>query len=50
MLMMPCGVRCQPNRTEVLPGGLEGVVAGLERLRNKQVSGVKLVVLPQETA
>ncbi|TBU50235.1 GroES-like protein [Dichomitus squalens] len=40
----------KPNRTEILPGGLNGVVEGLERLKNDQVSGVKLVVRPQETA
>ncbi|EPT05495.1 hypothetical protein FOMPIDRAFT_83158 [Fomitopsis schrenkii] len=40
----------KPNRTEVLSGGLAGVADGLERLRNDQVSGVKLVVRPQETA
>ncbi|TBU37976.1 GroES-like protein [Dichomitus squalens] len=40
----------KPNRVEVLPGGLNGVVSGLERLKANQVSGVKLVVHPQETA
>ncbi|KAG5635716.1 hypothetical protein H0H81_010319 [Sphagnurus paluster] len=40
----------QPNRLEVVPGGLDGVVSGLQRLQNDQVSGVKLVVHPQETA
>ncbi|TBU56742.1 GroES-like protein [Dichomitus squalens] len=40
----------KPNRVEVLPGGLNGVVGGLERLKANQVSGVKLVVHPQETA
>ncbi|KAF8055560.1 chaperonin 10-like protein [Lyophyllum atratum] len=39
----------KPNRVEVLPGGLNGVVGGLERLKADQVSGVKLVVRPQET-
>ncbi|RPD53634.1 GroES-like protein [Lentinus tigrinus ALCF2SS1-7] len=39
----------KPNRTEVLSGGLNGIVPGLERLKSKQVSGTKLVVLPQET-
>lgn len=39
----------QPNRVEVLPNGLEGIVDGLERLRNNQVSGTKLVAHPQET-
>lgn len=40
----------KPNRLEVVPGGLGGVVSGLQRLQNDQVSGVKLVVHPQETA
>ncbi|KAI1788355.1 GroES-like protein [Ganoderma leucocontextum] len=40
----------KPNPTEILPGGLNGIVGGLERLKNNQVSGVKLVVRPQETA
>ncbi|CCM02785.1 uncharacterized protein FIBRA_04894 [Fibroporia radiculosa] len=40
----------QPNRVEVLPGGLEGIVSGLDRLQNDNVSGAKLVVRPQETA
>ncbi|KAI0363946.1 GroES-like protein [Pilatotrama ljubarskyi] len=39
----------KPNRPKVLSGGLLGIPAGLERLRNNQVSGVKLVVKPQET-
>lgn len=39
----------QPNRVEVVPGGLNGVVPGLERLRADRVSGGKLVVHPQET-
>ncbi|KAF8975900.1 GroES-like protein [Cyathus striatus] len=41
--------RFVPNRVEVLPGGLSGVVGGLERLESDQVSGVKLVVHPEET-
>ncbi|EIW56845.1 GroES-like protein [Trametes versicolor FP-101664 SS1] len=39
----------KPNPVEVLSGGLRGVAGGLDRLRNNQVSGVKLVVKPQET-
>ncbi|RDX51651.1 GroES-like protein [Lentinus brumalis] len=39
----------KPNRPEVLPGGLNGIVGGLERLKKDQVSGVKLVVRPQES-
>lgn len=34
---------------EVLPGGLSGIPGGLERLRNHQVSALKLVVLPPDT-
>lgn len=40
----------QPNQVEVLPGGLQGIPDGLERLKNKGVSGVKLVIRPEETA
>ncbi|TFK79448.1 GroES-like protein [Polyporus arcularius HHB13444] len=39
-----------PNRIELLPGGLNGIPGRLERLKANQVSGVKLVVRPQETA
>ncbi|KAF9463953.1 chaperonin 10-like protein [Collybia nuda] len=39
----------RPNRVEVVPGGLNGVVPGLERLQSDQVSGTKLIVRPQET-
>ncbi|KAG5643970.1 hypothetical protein DXG03_009321 [Asterophora parasitica] len=37
------------NRVEVIPDGLNGVVAGLERLKSDQVSGTKLIAHPQET-
>jgi NADPH:quinone reductase-like Zn-dependent oxidoreductase len=40
----------QPNAVEVLPGGLAGIVGGLERMAADKVSGKKLVVRPQETA
>ncbi|KAG1876340.1 chaperonin 10-like protein [Suillus subluteus] len=39
----------QPNKYEVLPNGLGGIVGGLERLKLGQVSGRKLVAHPQET-
>ncbi|KAI0715814.1 GroES-like protein [Cerioporus squamosus] len=39
-----------PNRVEVLPGGLNGIPEGLERIKANKVSGVKLVAHPQETA
>ncbi|KAH9847262.1 GroES-like protein [Lenzites betulinus] len=39
----------KPLRTEVLSGGLGGIIAGLERLKNNQVSARKLVVKPPET-
>ncbi|KZP06810.1 GroES-like protein [Athelia psychrophila] len=38
-----------PYRVEIFPGGLGGIVAGLDRLREGKVSGVKPVVRPQET-
>ncbi|KAF8643159.1 hypothetical protein AX16_009202 [Volvariella volvacea WC 439] len=34
----------KPNQYEVVPGGLEGIESGLNRLEAGQVSGVKLVV------
>lgn len=39
----------KPNHLEVLPHGLSGIVAGLDRLKNNQVSAVKLVAHPQDT-
>ncbi|KAF8910481.1 chaperonin 10-like protein [Gymnopilus junonius] len=39
----------KPNRFEVLPNGLAGIVDGLARLEADQVSRLKLVVHPQET-
>jgi len=39
----------QPNPVEVLPGGLAGIVGGLDRLHNNLVSGKKLIGHPQET-
>ncbi|EKM51626.1 uncharacterized protein PHACADRAFT_187062 [Phanerochaete carnosa HHB-10118-sp] len=38
----------KPNRIEVVPGGLAGVTAALDRLR-EGLSALKLVVRPQET-
>lgn len=38
----------QPNKVEVLPDGLEGIISGLHKLE-KGVSNVKLVAHPQET-
>jgi len=38
------------NKVEVVPGGLGGIVAGLDRLKAGKASGIKLVVRPQETA
>ena len=40
----------EPNRIEVVPGGLNGIREGLDRLKANKVSGIKLVVHPQETA
>ncbi|PIL32961.1 hypothetical protein GSI_05079 [Ganoderma sinense ZZ0214-1] len=39
-----------PNEVEVVPGGLAGIVEGLERLKQNKVAGKKLIVRPQETA
>ncbi|KAI0071162.1 GroES-like protein [Panus rudis PR-1116 ss-1] len=39
----------KPRNVEVIPGGLAGIPNGLERLKNNDVSAVKLVVHPQET-
>ncbi|KAM5545171.1 hypothetical protein V8D89_001282 [Ganoderma adspersum] len=39
-----------PNEVEVVPGGLSGIVEGLEMLKQGKVAGKKLVVRPQETA
>ena len=39
----------QPNKVEVLPGGLAGIPGGLERMKNNQVSATKLIAHPQET-
>ncbi|KAH9481153.1 Zinc-type alcohol dehydrogenase-like protein C2E1P3.01 [Psilocybe cubensis] len=38
-----------PNRFEILPNGLAGIVEGLERLEANRVSRLKLVARPQET-
>jgi hypothetical protein len=40
----------QPNAVEVVPGGLNGVSSGLQRLKDNLVSGKKLVVHPWESA
>ncbi|KAG0708121.1 chaperonin 10-like protein [Suillus ampliporus] len=39
----------KPNRYEVLPNGLEGIIEGLERMKKGKVSGKKLVAHPQDT-
>ncbi|PIL36596.1 hypothetical protein GSI_00285 [Ganoderma sinense ZZ0214-1] len=39
----------KPVPYEVLPGGVRGIPGGLDRLRNRQVSAAKLVVLPPDT-
>ncbi|KAF8525712.1 GroES-like protein [Gautieria morchelliformis] len=41
--------KVKPNAVEVLPGGLAGIEAGLKRMSENKVSGVKLVVRPPET-
>jgi NADPH:quinone reductase-like Zn-dependent oxidoreductase len=40
----------KPNRIEVLPNGLAGIPDGLKRLEADQVSRLKLIAHPQETA
>ncbi|KAF9233967.1 chaperonin 10-like protein [Melanogaster broomeanus] len=40
----------KPNNVEVVPGGLEGVQRGLDRLKSNSVSGTKLIVHPRQTA
>ncbi|RXW13581.1 hypothetical protein EST38_g12274 [Candolleomyces aberdarensis] len=40
----------QPARIEVLPGGFSAIPEGLDRIFNGQVSGVKLVIHPEDTA
>ncbi|EIW77113.1 GroES-like protein [Coniophora puteana RWD-64-598 SS2] len=40
--------KIKPNKVDVLPGGLEGVSAGVERFKASKVSGVKLIVRPFE--
>jgi hypothetical protein len=40
------GTFYQPNRYEVLLGGLGGIAEGLRRLQNGEVSGVRLVARP----
>lgn len=39
----------KPNRLEIIPGGLNGIIDGLQRLKENKVSGLKLVFHPQET-
>ncbi|KAJ3557721.1 hypothetical protein NM688_g1313 [Phlebia brevispora] len=38
----------KPNNVEVIPGGLGGIPAGLQKLKNGEVSAKKLVVHPNE--
>lgn len=40
----------KPHHVEVLPDGLNGVQAGLDKLKNGGVHASKLVVRPQDTA
>lgn len=42
-------IRLQPNKIEVLSGGLKGIVSGLKRLATEGVSAVKLIVRPADT-
>jgi len=38
----------KPTPLEVQPGGLGGIIGGLKKLENGQVSGTKLVAHPQD--
>ena len=40
----------KPANVEVIPGGLNGVVAGLEKQKTNQVSAAKLVIHISKTA
>ncbi|KAI0787307.1 GroES-like protein [Fomes fomentarius] len=40
----------KPLNVEIVPGGLGGIAAGLDKFKNNQVSATKLVVRPGETA
>ncbi|KIJ39259.1 hypothetical protein M422DRAFT_175326, partial [Sphaerobolus stellatus SS14] len=40
--------KLKPNLVEVLPNGLAGIPAGLQRMADNKVSGVKLIARPQE--
>ncbi|KAF8886002.1 GroES-like protein [Infundibulicybe gibba] len=48
ILSLPHNRELLEGMVEVLPGGLGGIVNGLEKLKNDQVSGVKLIARPQE--
>jgi hypothetical protein len=48
LLSALCLVFPQANRHQTLPGGLEGIIKGLDLLENGQVSGTKLVALPSK--
>ncbi|KAG6835581.1 hypothetical protein H0H93_016815 [Arthromyces matolae] len=39
----------KPNNYEVIHGGLNGVVSGLERLKKNEVSATKLLIRPKDT-
>ncbi|KAJ7435796.1 GroES-like protein, partial [Mycena galericulata] len=43
------GSSWSPNRVEKIPNGLAGIVDGLKKMENNLVSGVKLMIFPQET-
>lgn len=40
----------KPNRYEVVAGGLAGVEQAFERMARGEVSGLKLVVRPEDAA
>jgi hypothetical protein len=41
--------RFEPHRYEVRPGGLDGILGGLEDLKNGKVSGIKVVYRISDT-
>ena len=46
---MKTGNKITPNKITVVPGGLAGVKEGFRRMREKEVSGEKLVFRVSET-
>lgn len=47
--LLRSNIYAQPNKAELVGGGLAGIEAALERMKQGKVSGIKLAVEPQET-